>query len=110
MSKKFEETNEAVMDQEFEEGTESYDETYTDEEVEVQESGMKRFGKAVVKGACAFGRGVKKAVPAIGVGALILVGGAAIYAWNKAKESVGIEDKGESESSDNAQSENEAAE
>lgn len=109
MSKKFEEANEAVMDQELEESTESYDETYT-EEADVQESGMKRFGKAVVKGACAFGRGVKKAVPAIGVGALILVGGAAIYAWNKAKESVGIEDKGESESSDSAQSENEAAE
>ena len=106
MSKKFEEANEAVMDQEFEEGTESYDETYT-EETEVQESGWKRFGKAVVKSACAFGHGVKKAVPAIVVGGVIIVGGAVVYAWNKAKESVdGIEDKGESESSEDSQSEN----
>ena len=111
MSKqKFEEVNEAVMDQELEESTESYDETYT-EEADVQESGIKRFGKAVVKGACAVGRGVKKAVPAIAVGAVIIVGGAVVYAWNKAKESVdGIEDNGGSESSDSTQSENEATE
>jgi hypothetical protein len=109
MAKKFEEVNEAVENQELtEEELQDFDDD--DEDFEAEESGMKRFGKAVVKGACAFGRGVKKAVPAIGVGALILVGGAAIYAWNKAKESVGIEGSGESEGSDNAQSENESAE
>ena len=109
MSKqKFEEVNEVVENQELEESTESYDETYTEEEA--KESAGKRFCKSVVKGACTVGRVVKKAVPAIGVGALILVGGAAIYAWNKAKDSVGIEDNGGSESSDSTQSENEATE
>ena len=112
MAKKFEEVNEAVENEELNDELQEFDDDVYEEDALDEESKLQRFGRGIVNGAKAVGRGIKKAVPAIVVGTAVVLVGAAAYAWTKAKDSVdgGCENSEESESSDGTQSENESAE
>ena len=107
MSKQFEEVNEAVENEELNEELQEFDDDYEEDALD-EESKLQRFSRGIANGAKAVGRGIKKAVPAIVVGTVVILAGAAAYAWNKAKDSVdgGCENSEESESSEDSQSEN----
>lgn len=105
MSKQFEEVNEAVENEELNDELQEFDDD--DEDALYEESKLQRFGRGIVNGAKAVGHGIRKAVPVIVVGTAVVLVGAAAYAWNKAKDSVGgCENSEESEGSEDSQSEN----